>query len=389
MCDILLYEGADPFLVDYQNRHVYLALRVRIPSNSTRSAVDIAWEAVLTNSKSATKLQNLVAFSSSDKYVVENKMSSLHKCVLGLECLEIKQCLERTPDYHVDEKDTEGQTALYWAARRGDLQAITLLLQAGADKNSANNRGARILTAAIMSSNIDCIWKILRSDCDIKFRQKDGYMPLHHCCRYDTDVSIVKFFLEHGADENAQTALGHTPLMIATFDKRTALAEFLIDSRAKLDIQGKDGGCALYYAVMSGDHRIVHCLLNIGANYLLKTNNGETILHTLAQKNGDNEMIRCLESFDLSKLNVEDITKKQALTALEIAERNPECDVQWLEKFKSLIIKIRDERLRKDLAEAECDNDMMFYSSASFWIFCCCCMPYIVVFFSILFPFFM
>ena len=309
-------------------------------ANSNRSAVDIAWEAVLTNNKAAKNLQLLVAFSSSDNYALESNLSLLHRSVLGISRFEIKPLLDDMPYHAIDEKDVEGQTPLYWAARRGDVQAVSLLLGAGADRNSKNNRGTSILTAAIMSSNTECIWKILETGFNVNYQQKDGYTPLHHCCRYDVDISIIKALLNRGADRNAKTRLGHTPLMIATFNVHTATAEFLIESHIDLDIQGKDGGCALHHAAMSGDHQVVRHLLKQGANHLLKTANGETLLHFLAQRNGDYEILRSVDSYDLRGINVEDVTK-QKLSALQIAEKHHGGDTDWIKLFRSLIEQVR------------------------------------------------
>lgn len=287
-------------------------------------------------------------------------MGLLHRCVLDLTRLELKDLLGSVPNHAINEKDAEGQTPLYWAARRGDVQAVSLLLGAGADQNSKNNRGSTILTAAIMSGNTGCIWKILQSERDINHRQKNEYTPLHHCCRHDVDISIIKALLDRGADLNAQTALGHTALMIATFNTRTPIAEFLINNHAQLNIQGKDGASALHFAVMSGDFRTVRHLLSNGANHLLKTvTNDETVLHILARRKGDCETVRALQLFDLRDLNVDDVTRREGLTALQIAEMNSKsnsnvnantnsnkeggcesADAEWLELFRDLVEKI-------------------------------------------------
>ena len=318
-----------------------------IASDSDRSAVDVAWEAVLTNSKRAKNLKSLIARSSSENYVSKSKMGLLHRCVLGLTRLETKDLLESVPNHIIDEKDTVGRTPLYLAARRGDIQAVSLLLGAEADQNSKTNSGHSILTAAIMSGNTECIWKILHRGCDINDQSQDGYTPLHYCCRYDADISIIKALLDGGADRNAQTALGHTPLMIATFNKRTSIAKFLIDNHVKLNIQGKDGASALHFAVMSGDHPTIRHLLSKGVNHLLKTTKDETVLHILAQRNGDYQTLRNLEVlFDLGGMNVDDVTrgKRAALTALQIAETSARngCDDDWLKMFRNLIMKIRE-----------------------------------------------
>lgn len=286
-------------------------------------------------------LKRLLAFSSSEYYVSKFNLGLLHRSVLGLNHLGIKPLLEGISRDAIDEKDANGQTALYWAALRGDSQAVSLLLGAGAANSSMNNHGAGILTAAIMSSNGWCVLEVLKNGCDTNYTQADGYTPLHHSCRYNLDVSIVRALLGRGADKNAKTALGHTPLMIATFNMRTAVAKFLIDCDVSIDIQGKDGGCALHHAIMAGDHHTVHYLLEHDANYRLKTMDGETLLHFLAQRNGDQEMIRILSLFDLDGIDVGGVTRSKNLTALQAAELHHECDVLWLDLFTALVWKIR------------------------------------------------
>lgn len=346
----MLHEGADPFILDYHNRCVE-EYRLDVEANLKRSAVDIAWEACLVNDKTAKHLKSLISLSSSDNYALKSNLSLLHKTVLHLNSLGIKQLLESVSKNCIDEKDADGQTPLHWAARRGDVQAVSLLLEAGADSNKKNKRGAGVMTAAIMSGNAQCIWKILDSGCDISYRQKDRYTPLHHCCRYGVDISIVKALLKLGADRNAQTELGHTPLMIATFNSLSATAEFLINSNVDLDIQGKDGGYALHYAVVSGDHKTARNLLGKGADHLLKTVKGETLLHFLAQRQGDYEMVRSLNLFDLDGIDVEDVTTKREFTALQMAEMHYEGDAEWLQMFKELIKKIHLGHSRK-----KCEN---------------------------------
>ncbi|MCJ1230361.1 Ankyrin-2 [Toensbergia leucococca] len=307
-------------------------------------AVNIAWEAVLANNKVAKNLQNLLALSSREDYMRQCELKLLHRSVLGLNSINLHFLLEEIPSHTIDEKDADGQTALFWAAIRADSQAVSLLLGAGADFNSQNNHGVRILTAAIMSNDTCCVQKILTSGADINYVQADGYTPLHHSCRYGVDVEILKALLDRGANTNARTRLGHTPLMIATFNMRTATAKVLIDRGVDLDIQGKDGGSALHYAVMTGNHDTVIHLLEKKANHRLKTKSGETILHFLAQRNGDLQLIQSLESFDLEDIDVEATDQAQKRTALQVAELHHRCDFDWLESFKALIEKISVKR---------------------------------------------
>ena len=240
----------------------------------------------------------------------------------------------------LNERDAQGQTALYWAALRGDSQMVAILLEAGADSSIPTYRGAMVLTAAIMSSDSQCVQTILKNTCSINYRQVDGYTPLHHICRYEHDVKTVKALLHLGADVNAREALGYTPLMIATFNKRTAVAKLLIDHQSDVNVQAKNGECALHHAIMAGDHCTVRYLLEKGANHQLKTKAGETLLHYVAQRNGDQDVLNVLESFDLEGIDTEARNHSKKLTALQVAEAHHACDAKWFERFRVLLLKL-------------------------------------------------
>lgn len=261
--------------------------------------------------------------------------------------------LEQSPDYAIDEKDVNGQTALYWAALRADIQATTYLLRAGADANIKNNRGAGILTAALMSSDASCVQEILGYGCEVNYTDGDGYIPLHHSCRYGLDVGVVKALLDRGADKNAKTMLGHSPLMIATFNKCTAIAKFLIDSQVDLDMQCKDGGYALKTALMVGDYDTVSYLLEHHANHRLKTKANETLLHFAAYRHGDQKLIRTLEQFSLKGIDIEEKGGPRKQTPLQVAEMHRDCDPTWLAMFKALLLNIRFNNFSEKCASRE------------------------------------
>ncbi len=52
-------------------------------------------------------------------------------------------------------------------------------------------------------------------------------------------------------------------------------------------------------------------------------------------------MVRSLDLFDLDDIEVDDVTTKRKHTVLQIAEMHHEYNVEWLQMFKNLIMKIR------------------------------------------------
>lgn len=321
-----MHAGADPLAVDEKDR----------------SAVDIAWEAALSGNKLANGLGILLAQSSSHDYAEKFNLSLLHRTVLGLGRMNMKILLESASMAEIEYMDEDGQTPLYWAALRGDYQALSLLIEAGANVNARNRHGARILTAAIKSGDSRCLQKIMATPhCDINYMQLDGYTPLHLSCRYAVNMQVIEYLICHGADKTARTKLGHTPLMIATFNVRSAVCKYLIDNMnvEDLDIQGNDGGCALHHAVMAGDYQTIYLLLERGANCRLKTHSGETMLHFVAQRSGDQDIIRTLGPFDLEDINPED-KNRFGYTALQIAESQRGCNTNWIQMFRMLVQKV-------------------------------------------------
>lgn len=319
-------------------------------SNLDRSAVDIAWESHLAKNKAEGTVECLLSFSSLENFVTKYQMGPLHQSVLGSAGTNMQELLKCSHNFAIDQKDSRGQTALYWAALRGDMQAVSYLLAAGAAINMKTNHESGILTAALISNNVPCIETIMKSGCEVNYTDADGYTPLHHCCRHGLNTAIIESLLKSGNDKNGTTKLGHSALMLATYNKKTAAAKFLIDQEVDLNTQGKDGGSAIHYAVMVGDHDTVRYLLTRQANHRCKTNSNETILHFAAQRNGDYELLRVLESFDLSGIDVEARSKPKMLTALQTAEALREVNRHWWERFKELIarIKLRSLMVEKD-----------------------------------------
>ena len=302
-----------------------------------RSAVDIAWDAAFSNKPLAGRLENLRKLSSREYYISEYRLSSLHQIVLVAESFDLEPLLRHLSCSAIDERDAQGRTALYWAALRGDSHYVSLLLKAGADYDSADDYGSRILSAAVISNNTQCVQAVLQANCNIHYIDADGYTPLHRCGRYSDNVEIVKLLLAYGADVNAKETRGFTPLMIATYNRHSHVARLLIDRGAKLDVQAKKGECALHHAIMAGDHHTVRYLLDRGADYRLRTNAKEMFLHYVARKTGDQKMLSILQAFPLTDAETTHKSRSLYSSALQLATSSPGCDSEWLEMFTALL----------------------------------------------------
>jgi len=118
-----------------------------------------------------------------------------------------------------DEADGGATTALIWAARSGAVEAMTALIDAGANVNHRDSRHR---------------WTVL----------------LHAI--HTQQPAAVRLLLERGADPNAATPGGVTPLLMAADDPDPTTVRLLLAHGANPHVEGPGGATPLTQAVSGG-----------------------------------------------------------------------------------------------------------------------------------------
>jgi ankyrin repeat protein len=119
-------------------------------------------------------------------------------------------------DGHKADEGGDSWTALIWASRSGSIEAITLLLDAGADVNlpgpTGDNWDATPLQHAILQRQPAAVRLLLDRGADLnRSTGPEGVAPLFLAAG-DTDPAILKLLLAHGADPSVEDETGATPL---------------------------------------------------------------------------------------------------------------------------------------------------------------------------------
>lgn len=83
----------------------------------------------------------------------------------------------------VNQKDENGFTALFWAARLNNPNTAQALLKAGADINAQSPKGDTPLMAAIINNNPDLVRLFLAEDTDLSIQDVDGETALDKAVR--------------------------------------------------------------------------------------------------------------------------------------------------------------------------------------------------------------
>jgi ankyrin repeat protein len=238
-----------------------------------------------------------------------------------------------------------GWSPLMYAARQGAMGASRMLVDAGADLNTAGPDGVTALLLAIINAHFDLAALLLDKGADPNRADDSGMAALYAAVDMHTmptvlarpeakpsgvvdHVRMVELLLAHGADVNAQLkapllirqnlegdrglGAGTTPLMRAAKSGDLALMRLLLEHGADLTLTQRNGSTVLMIAAglgwrFSGNSTpygdrgsesdalvaIQMCLAR-GADINARNGNGDTALHTAISGRGSEAVIKLL-----------------------------------------------------------------------------------------------
>ena len=176
----------------------------------------------------------------------------------------VRALLERQTD--VNTAETDGTTALHWAAYRGDFETAQLLLSAGAEAGAANRYGVTPLVLAAGRGNAPIVEALLDAGADPNTTLPEGETVLMTAARTG-DVDVLRLLLTRGADLRARESWrGQTALHWAAAENHPAAVHALIELGADVAERSTAGWSALLYAVRAGKTEAVRALLEAGAD---------------------------------------------------------------------------------------------------------------------------
>ena len=155
------------------------------------------------------------------------------------------------------------------AALAGEhFQTADLLRHNGAEIYVRGHFGMYPLHAAAYSGNFELVRILIEYDpAKINAREWDGETPLFWASRATRlkDGSVFRLLLERGADINAQTKLGWTPLHMASRRGTLEILRLLLEFGADVEAEDEDGKTALQVAADKGYDEVVKLLREHGA----------------------------------------------------------------------------------------------------------------------------
>jgi ankyrin repeat protein len=149
-------------------------------------------------------------------------------------------------------KDQQGQTALARALREGAGAAVDALLSdPRLDTDAANANGETPLMLAAIKGRLDLAQKLAKRGASIN---RPGWTPLHYACS-GPDNGVSTWLLSQGADINARSPNGTTPLMMAARYGSLDTVPLLLKAGADTTLKNEQGLTALDFAKKGGRER--------------------------------------------------------------------------------------------------------------------------------------
>merc|ERR1719232_2138070 len=98
-------------------------------------------------------------------------------------------------------------------------------------------------------------------------------------------TEVARLLVDSGADCDAETKAGYTPLHVAAHFGQVNMVKFLLANGVRVNVQNELGYSPLHQAAQQGHSQIVNLLLDANASPNTVSNNGQTAL-SIAQKLG-------------------------------------------------------------------------------------------------------
>lgn len=184
--------------------------------------------------------------------------------------------------------DNEGNGIFNYAAKKGDIEFLKLLIEKGVAYKALNKEGGNAFLFAAQGgrgySNPLPVYTFLK-ELGLKpnIVTNTGHTPLHRLAYGSTDPEIISFFLSEGADVNQKDAEGNTPFLNAASRNELRMVKLISDQVSDYSISNTNGQTALMLAVQGNSPEVTEFLLKKGSNPSAKDTNGNSLTYYLLE----------------------------------------------------------------------------------------------------------
>lgn len=186
----------------------------------------------------------------------------------------------------------DSRTYVYWAASRGNVEIVEYLLSKGAKVNLEDSHGASPMGFAVGAGqmNTNVYDAFIKAGADIKVLNREGANLLLLGIAGDKDLALTNYFVSKGLSLQSKDAAGNTAFNYAARTGNMALLKSLLDKGVKYTdnalIMAAQGTRAAATTLET-----YQFLESLKIKPTATNTNGENVLHILARKPNQKEII--------------------------------------------------------------------------------------------------
>ena len=189
-------------------------------------------------------------------------------------------------------EDVNGDSWIHYFVR-GDCNkdVLRLIIQLGANVNAKNKMNCTALMLASKKGNEDAMNVLLSAGADQANEDVNGDSLIHYAIDGDCSKEVLQSVIELGADVNATNKQNVTALMLASNKGNIDAMNVLISAGANKTMEDANGESWIHYAVR-GDCReeILKSIIELGADVNTRNRQNCTALMLTSKKGNTNAM---------------------------------------------------------------------------------------------------
>ncbi|KAG4087429.1 ankyrin repeat-containing domain protein [Neocallimastix lanati (nom. inval.)] len=240
--------------------------------------------------------------------------------------------LLETNKIYIDDLDNNGNTALVYAVKYGNIELVKTMVKYGANINVKSNNGKPILIIAVKNNNIEIVRYLIKCGIDLNNVDNNGDSALSIAIRCEL-LEISKILIDNGANINIKDGSSNTLLLTSLLTNNEELYSYLLNKCNDLNIKNYDdktvlniftekedlnkvkliiyygadinsvdiyGNTPLLIAINKKNDQLINYLIDYGADINIRDKNGDTPLIIATKRN----YIKCCEKLIQSDVNV-------------------------------------------------------------------------------------
>eukprot|EP00026_Physarum_polycephalum_P007585 Phypoly_transcript_07648.p1 GENE.Phypoly_transcript_07648~~Phypoly_transcript_07648.p1 ORF type:complete len:487 (+),score=88.56 Phypoly_transcript_07648:95-1555(+) len=182
---------------------------------------------------------------------------------------------------------------LFNACRAGHVEVARKLLKYEADPEGATTIGNKTtpLIIAAKHGSVEITQMLIDHGANVNTARMDSVTPIFMAAQ-ENHVEVLKMLIKAGANVDACTDDDATPLFMAAQEGHAESVEILLQNHAKMDAIYSNGNTPLLAASMRGNLDIVKMLVKWGANINERVETADSLPLIVAAQNGHLEVVK-------------------------------------------------------------------------------------------------